>query len=86
MIIPVWCGRPKEGRITVSKSGVGATGSKKVFPQIVVYQMFRNTKIVFHNDIKSSPTSNCKNHSAIKPPATPGMDSLDTNLFFCLIF
>ena len=57
--------RPREGRITVTKSGTGSSGSKKVFPQIVLCQMFRFPNIVFHHDIKSS--EHCQNPSAVKP-------------------
>ena len=57
--------RPREGRITVTKSGTGNSGSKKVFPQIVLCQMFRFPNIVFHHDIKSSEY--CQNPSAVKP-------------------
>ena len=57
--------RPREGRITVTKSGTGNSGSKKVFPQIVLCQMFRFPNIVFHHDIKSS--ENCQNPAAVKP-------------------
>jgi hypothetical protein len=57
--------RPREGRITVTKSGTGNSGSKKVFPQIVLCQMFRFPNIVFHHDIKSSDL--CQNPAAVKP-------------------
>ena len=57
--------RPREGRITVTKSGTGNSGSKKVFPQIVLCQMFRFPNIVFHHDIKSS--EHCQNSAAVKP-------------------
>ena len=57
--------RPREGRITVTKSGSGNSGSKKVFPQIVLCQMFRFPNIVFHHDIKSS--EHCQNPAAVKP-------------------
>ena len=57
--------RPREGRITVTKSGSGNSGSKKVFPQIVLCQMFRFPNVVFHHDIKSS--EHCQNPAAVKP-------------------
>ena len=57
--------RPREGRITVTKSGTGNSGSKKVFPQIVLCQMFRFPNIVFHHDIKSSEY--CQTPAAVKP-------------------
>ena len=57
--------RPREGRITVTKSGANSSGSKKVFPQIVLCQMFRFPNIVFHHDIKSSDY--CQNPAAVKP-------------------
>ncbi len=57
--------RPKDGRMTVTKTSGGST-CKKVFPQILVCQVFRWPKIVFHNDIKSSET--CQHPGAVKPP------------------
>ena len=63
--------RPREGRITVTKS-MGNSGSKKVFPQIVVFQMFRQPNIVFHHDIRSSPS--CHNPTAIKPQSNQETD------------
>ncbi len=60
--------RPKDGRMTVARAG-GSTSSssstKKVFPQIVVCQIFRWPHIVFHSDIRS--TSGCANPAAVKP-------------------
>ena len=44
---------------------------------------FRNTKIVFHNDIKSSASSNCTNHSAIKPAAAGSSEDAEDGLI-CL--
>lgn len=55
--------RPRDGRMTVAKSGSAST--KKVFPQIVVCQVFRWPQIVFHNDIRS--TANCSCPAAVKP-------------------
>ncbi len=57
--------RPKDGRMTVTKTSGGST-CKKVFPQILVCQVFRWPQIVFHNDIKSSET--CQHPGAVKPP------------------
>lgn len=56
--------RPKDGRMTVSKAP-GNSGCKKVFPQILVCQVFRWPHIVFHHDIKS--TEGCGTPASIKP-------------------
>ena len=49
--------------MTVTKTSGGST-CKKVFPQILVCQVFRWPQIVFHNDIKSSET--CQHPGAVK--------------------
>ena len=56
--------RPKNGRITISKSGVNT--SKKVFPQILLCQTFRWPNIIFYNDIRSKADV-CESPCAIKP-------------------
>ena len=57
--------RPKDGRMTITKA-TGSAGCKKVFPQILVCQLFRFPNIVFHHDIKSSAF--CQHPGVIKPP------------------
>ena len=56
--------RPKDGRLTVPKPG---SGTKKVFPQIIVCQAFRWPQIVFHNDIRSLG-AHCENPGLVKAP------------------
>lgn len=51
--------------MTITRATSNA-GCKKVFPQILVCQVFRWPQIVFHHDIKSS--NSCQNPGVIKPP------------------
>ncbi len=60
--------RPRDGRMTVAKSSAAST--KKVFPQIVICQMFRWPQIVFHNDIRSVP--GCAHAAPVKPTQDGG--------------
>ena len=81
--------RPKDGRMTVTKT-CGGTTCKKVFPQILICQLFRWPHIVFHHDIKSS--ENCLHPGSVKPAmplnTSTGKYSnhLNTGQFGCLVF